>query len=402
MSPNAHGFVHHRTMSLMSRPAPKPPVTSSHWQTDDAGWTLHLLGDWRGTSPLASHVAVAPRMSAQPVRVVIDASLLTHWDAALAASLWQRLLPLHHQQVPLDFSAAPEGLRSVMQLALTAQTPQAGTDFTPDTDAHHLVARVGSSVQRGWADALTTAAFLGEVLVALARWLRLMPGRSSLRAVDLAREIDHCGPKSLPIVTMTCALVGLMLAYMGGAQLGRIGAQNFIADVVTVGMVREMAGLMTGVILAGRLGAAFAAQLASMQANEEIDALRAMGVDPISYLVLPRVLALALVAPLLITLAALVGVLAGLPAAVGVYGVPPSEYINKCLKALTWTHLWIGLFKGTLYAVLVALAGCREGLHAGRNAQAVGVATTAAVVKSLIWIVVAACGTTVFFQSLGF
>ena len=128
MPPNAHGFVHHRTMSLMSRPAPNPPVTSSHWQSDDAGWTLHLVGDWRGTSPHASHVAAVPPMNAQPGRVVLDASLLTYWDAALAASLWQHLLPLHHQQVPLDFSTAPEGLRSVMQLALTAQTPQAGLD----------------------------------------------------------------------------------------------------------------------------------------------------------------------------------------------------------------------------------------------------------------------------------
>ena len=194
---------------------------------------------------------------------------------------------------------------------------------------------------------------------------------------------------------LTCSLVGLMLAYMGGAQLQRIGAQSFIADVVTVGVVREMAGLMTGMILAGRIGAAFAAQLATMQANEEIDALRALGVDPIEHLVLPRLLALLPVAPLLIAYAALVGVLAGLPPAVGSTACRPREYLHKSLAALTWTHLWIGLFKGTLYAALVALAGCREGLNAGRNAQAVGEATTAAVVKALVWIVVAACATTV-------
>jgi phospholipid/cholesterol/gamma-HCH transport system permease protein len=167
-------------------------------------------------------------------------------------------------------------------------------------------------------------------------------------------------------------------------------------------MVREMAGMMTAVILSGRLGAAFAAQLASMQSNEEIDALRAMGVDPIGYLVLPRLLALVLVAPLLVSFAALVGVIAGLPPAVGIYGVPPQEYLSSCLRALTWTHLWIGLFKGELYLALVAIAGCMEGLHAGRNAEAVGAATTTAVVKALVWIVATACGTTVVFQSLGF
>ena len=150
------------------------------------------------------------------------------------------------------------------------------------------------------------------------------------------------------------------------------------------------------------MGAAFAAQLASMQANEEIDALRALGLDPVGHLVLPRLLALLLVAPGLIVLGALAGVMAGWPAAVFVYGVGSAEYLHQSLAALTPVHLWIGLFKGMLYAALVALAGCREGLHAGRSAEAVGEATTRAVVKALVWIVAAACATTVFFTGLGY
>jgi len=138
-----------------------------------------------------------------------------------------------------------------------------------------------------------------------------------------------------------------------------------------------------------------------MKAGEEIDALRVLGVDPISHLVLPRLLALVGVAPLLIAYAAAVGMLAGMLASSLAYGLPASEYLHLSLKAMSWTHVWIGLFKGTLYAALVALAGCREGLHAGRNAQAVGAATTTAVVKGLLWIVIAASGTTVVFQSLG-
>jgi phospholipid/cholesterol/gamma-HCH transport system permease protein len=117
---------------------------------------------------------------------------------------------------------------------------------------------------------------------------------------------------------------------------------------------------------------------------------------------MPRLLALLMVAPLVIAYAALVGVLAGLPAATLVYGVPAVEYMHQSINALTWTHIWIGLFKGTLYTALVALAGCREGLYAGRNAQAVGAATTAAVVKALVWIFAAACLSTIVFQSLGF
>jgi phospholipid/cholesterol/gamma-HCH transport system permease protein len=266
--------------------------------------------------------------------------------------------------------------------------------------------RLGEAVRAGGHEALATAQFFGEVLLALPRLLP-RPVRRPARGTgmqwsELLRQLDRTGPMSLPIVALTCFLVGVMLAYMGGAQLDRIGAQRLIADVVTVGIVRELAGLMTGVILAGRIGASFAAQIASMKAGEEIDALRVLGVDPIDHLVLPRLLALICVAPLLWAYGALVGVLAGLPAAVFAYGLPAAEYLHGCLKAMTWTHLWIGLFKCVLYAALVALAGCREGLLAGRNAQAVGEATTRAVVKALVWIVAAACGSTIVFQSLGY
>jgi len=189
---------------------------------------------------------------------------------------------------------------------------------------------------------------------------------------------------------------------MGGAQLARIGAQGYIADIVTVATVRELAGLMTAIILAGRIGSAYAAQLATMEAGEEIDALRVLGVDPVAHLVLPRVLALVAVAPALYVFGAVTGVAAGWPAGVLAYGLSSAEYVQQCLRALTFTDLWIGLLKTLVYVVLVALAGCREGLHAGRSAQAVGEATTTAVVKALVWIVAAACATTVVFTALGY
>ena len=242
-------------------------------------------------------------------------------------------------------------------------------------------------------------AFIGEVLLACVGRLRGSPGTAP---GEWLRQLDHAGPRSLPIVLLTCSLIGLMLAYMAGAQLGRIGAQAYLADVVAVGMVRELAGMMTGIVLAGRVGASYASQLAAMRAGEEIDALRAIGVDPVAHLVLPRLSALVLLSAPLIVLGALAGMLAGWPAAVFAYGLSSAEYLHQCLRALTPTHVWIGLFKGVLYAALVALASCREGLHAGCSAQAVGEATTAAVVRSLVWIVAAACTTTVVFTALGY
>ena len=385
----AHGPSWGIIAAVKPRPAVEPPLLQ--WTRSADGWAPLLQGDWRRQAP-------GPMPAPDPApqggdRVHVDAGALQHWDTDTAPRLWALLAPLRRAGVQLDFGALPDALRSPLELALPAEG--AGAEDLP---AEHAPYGLLEGLRHWGQDALTTAAFLGEVALALGRLLR---GRTVMRGSDYVRQLDLCGPMSLPIVSLTCFLIGLMLAYMGGAQLQRIGGQSFIADVVTVGVVRELAGLMTGVILAGRIGAAFAAQIGTMVANEEVDALRALGIDPIEYLVLPRLLAMLTVAPLLIAYAALVGVLAGLPPVVGIYGVPAWEYLHKCLSALNWTHLWIGLVKATLYIVLVALAGCREGLHAGRNAQAVGGATTTAVVKALVWIVMAASASTVLFQSLG-
>ena len=313
--------------------------------------------------------------------------------------MWALLQPLSTSRWTLDLSALPAALAAPLALALRQPGSHDPSGAVTTDGLATGPVRAAAQSPSAWAQARTTLGFVGEVVLALGR-VRQRP--RVFRWADVLQHMDHMGPGSLPIVSLTVFLVGLMLAYMGGAQLGRIGAQSFIADVVTVGVVRELAALMTGVILAGRIGAAMAAQLGTMTVNEEIDALRVLGIDPLVHLVLPRLLAMLLVAPLLIGLAMLVGVLAGLPAALWVYGVPAAEYLHKCLQAMTWTHLWIGLFKGTMYTLLVVLAGCREGLHAGHTAQAIGVATTRAVVKALVWIVMAACGSTVVLQSLGF
>jgi phospholipid/cholesterol/gamma-HCH transport system permease protein len=372
----------------MRRHAPQPAL-HLRWQPAGDGWALHLCAATAPAGAAPDPAALSGR------RAQVHADLPDPGDPGLAAAAWAVLAPLQRQGLVLDLQALPPALRATLELAL-AQASPAGADDASAT------APPRNSWQLFRDDALDTLAFLGEVLLALGRVLR--PGHRPrvLRGRDLALEFDLTGPGSLLIVALTCFLVGLMLAYMGGAQLERIGGQSFIAAVVTVGMVRELAGLMTGVILAGRVGAAFAAQLATMQANEEIDALRTLGIDPVEHLVLPRLLAMLAAAPLLIAFAMLVGVLAGGVAASGVYGVPWPEYLQQSQQALTWTHLWIGLAKGVLYVALVALAGCREGLHAGRNAQAVGEATTRAVVKALVWIVVAASASTALLQSLGF
>jgi phospholipid/cholesterol/gamma-HCH transport system permease protein len=277
---------------------------------------------------------------------------------------------------------------AALSAALPAPAPADGPGW---------LARVGARAKASLASLRVTLTFVGDVLLATTspRTWRAMRWR------DVAWQLEQTGPRSLPITAVISALLGLILAYMGAAQLEPFGAQAYIADLVTIGELREIAALVVGIVLSGRVGAAFAAQLASMRANEEIDALETLGVRPVTFLVLPRLLAMTLTAPLLTAFAALVGMAAGAAVAVVVYDLTLREYLLRTLISVTTDNIVVGLVKGTTYGVLVALAGCRQGLHAGRSAEAVGEATTAAVVQAIVWIAVAASVLTIVFQRLG-
>lgn len=363
----------------------------ARWLSQGDDWVLDLSGAWRG------HSAPLPELPATEVvgAVRVHADGLRSWDASLASALWHQIEPFARRGADVDLQNLPEGLQQILALALDTPPPAS----TAPAATRGRVARVGASVTAWWALRRKTLTFFGEVLLSLGRWMR---GRSDMRASDLAWQIEQTGPRSLPIVALVCFLVGLIVAYMGAAQLQRFGAQNYIADLVTVGVVREVAALLVGIVLAGRVGAAFAAQIGSMRANEEVDALATMGVNPVDFLVLPRVLALLIVGPMLTAFGALVGMAVGWLVAVGIYGVTPLEYVYASAQAITLPHVAVGLIKGTTYSVLVALAGCLQGMAAGRSAQAVGDATTASVVQAIVWIVVVASALTVVFQRLDF
>ena len=381
--------------------APAPRHAEWHCATDAAGarWRLVLTGDWRVDDDPGAAAALppAPAAATPPAAVGIDGRGLVDWDASFAALLWQRLAAIDRSGATLEYSSLPPSLRALLELALPEAAP-GPAPARPKPRPHAWLSQLGASATRAFGDARLTLHLVGRVLLSFARLLR---GRASMRGRDFAWQLEVAGPRSVPIVSLVSGLVGVILAYMGALQLQRFGAQAFIADLVTIGAVREVAALMTGVILSGRIGAAYAAQLGSMQAGEEIDALRALGVDPVEHLVLPRVLAMMLVAPLLTAYGALVATIAGWAVATAVFGVPPVEYVFRSRQSLTIAHVLVGLGKGTVYAMLVALAGCRQGLYAGRSAQAVGEAVTTAVVKSLVWIVVAASALTVALQRLG-
>jgi phospholipid/cholesterol/gamma-HCH transport system permease protein len=241
-------------------------------------------------------------------------------------------------------------------------------------------------------------AFLGQTAQACGK---LLCGRASFRRADFVLILQDCGIRALPIVSLISFLVGLILAFVGAVQLRQFGAQIYVANLVALAMVREMAAIMTGIIMAGRTGAAFAAQLGTMTVNQEIDALSTMGISPMEFLVLPRMLALVCMVPLLCVYADLVGILGGAVIGIGMLNLGTEQYYQQTVSSLTLTHVVVGLIKGGIFGVLVALAGCMRGMQSGRSASAVGAAATSAVVTAIVWIIVCDAVATVICDVLG-
>jgi phospholipid/cholesterol/gamma-HCH transport system permease protein len=236
--------------------------------------------------------------------------------------------------------------------------------------------------------------FLGEVTQSMARFFS---GRASFSRRDLWNVFRECGVDALPIVTLTSLLLGLILAFVSSMQLKLFGAEIYVASLVGVSMVRVMAPVLTGIVLAGRTGASFAAVIGSMQVNEEVDALTGFGISPMDFLVLPRVLGLAIMTPLLTIYSNIAGITGGFLVGVLMLGITPAAYLANTLSFMTMSYVWIGLLHAFIFGILIALCGCYQGIRSGRNASAVGRATTAAVVNSIVGIIVATSIITVIF-----
>ena len=226
--------------------------------------------------------------------------------------------------------------------------------------------------------------FIGELVLSAGRLFR---GRSSCTPGNVWLAVQESGVDALPIVSLISLLVGLILAFVGVIQLKMFGAEIYVSSLVAVSMTRIMGAIMTGIILAGRTGASYAAVIGTMQVNEEIDALTTLGVAPSDYLIMPRVLALTAMTPLLVLYSDFMGIMGGFIVGVGILGLDPMEYYTFTQKGFNINNLWVGMVHGAVYGMLIAITGCYQGLRCGRNAEAVGKATTSAVVYSIVGIV---------------
>ncbi|MFA7383236.1 MAG: ABC transporter permease [Desulfurivibrionaceae bacterium] len=370
------------------------------WQLDTRRIGDDLLvvacgGSWCLDQELPEAGVILAGQGDGPRRLSFNTEQLSDWDTGFLAFLRALLTLCAERGLSVDQEGLPEGVRRL--LALAAAVPEQEAAKRGST-RRGLLFRVGAATiafLRGGPEMLH---FLGEITSSFARLIR---GRARFRLSDLWWEIEEVGPRAVVIVSVISFLVGLILAYLGADQLRLVGAQIFIADLVAIGMVREVGALMTGIIIAGRTGAAFAAQLGTMQVNEEIDAFKTLGISPVDFLVLPRMLALMLMVPLLTLYASFVGMLAGMLVSVTIFDVGMFEYYTETLRALELKHFWVGLSKGSVYGAMVAYAGCLRGMQCGRSAESVGKAATSAVVTGILLITISASIMTIIFYRLG-
>jgi len=360
--------------------------------------TLQLAGAWRIQDDQGDVKAAIAGLnengSASRISFVDDG--ISSWDSSLLVFLRSVAAMARASGSVVESSALPEGVRKLLHLA-DAVAERKGARRTETTKS--WLTRVGERTQRGIHDFGESIKFLGEL--SLAFWA-MIRGKARYRKSDLLAIVQECGPDALPIISLISLLVGMILAFLGSVQLKMFGAEVFVADAVAVGMVREMGALMTGIIMAGRTGAAFAARLGTMQVNEEVDALQTMGFSPMEFLVLPRALALILMMPLLAIYANVLGILGGAIVGILMLDLTPVQYYLQTVGSINVQAVISGLIKSSVFGVLVAISGCMQGIRCGRSASAVGEATTAAVVNAIVYIVVADSIISIIYVMTGF
>lgn len=353
-------------------------------RADDGTLVIGLGGTWSLRDGVPSTDAVAEKLDAEhPPHVAFDASELGEWDTSLVAFLHAVNVLCQERKIDAEREGLPSGAKRL--LALAEAVPER-SDAKRGEKPASFFARVGKATIEGVEGTVEMLAFLGESTRSFGR---LVTGRAQFRWVDLWLVIQECGAEALPITTLISFMIGLILAFVGAVQLRQFGAEIYVADLVGIAMVREMGAVMTGVIMAGRTGAAFAARIGTMKVTYEVDALTTMGISPMDFLVMPRLLALSLMMPLLCVYADLIGIIGGGVVAVALLNITVPQFMNELEYAITMTSFTIGVAKAAAFGILIAISGCLRGLQCGTSSAAVGEAATSAVVTAIVAMVVA-------------
>lgn len=355
---------------------------------------LRFSGSWTISDKQCQQLDLNKILLGKIQGLTFNTTDLTKWDSRMLVTLVNVIQTANAKSIPVHEEGLPAGIRNLLQLTRkkVLTPPQNRTNnagfFT------FIGLQSGLFVKQ----VLQHLAFTGKIFLS---YMRFYSGQARFLKRDLSYFLFDCGPKALPIVTLIAFLVGFTLAFIGAVQLQMFGADIFVANLVGLTMVREMGPMMAAIIMAGRTGAAFAAQLGTMQVNEEIDALQTMGLNPFDFLVLPRMTALVIMMPMLAVWADLVGILGGFFIGVFSLDISPNLYFQQTVKAIHLNHFMVGIIKSFFFGYIIAFCGCLKGMSCGRSADAVGKSTTSAVVSSIVFIVIADALFTFFFNLIG-
>ena len=360
-------------------------------RTDGDVLEVTLAGTWQITDERPSWTGLLGAQNPARVRLRVDDAV--KWDSSLLLFLFEAQQWCRQTGAFCEVDALPEKIGTLLlQLSASHATS------VPFDRSESFFTTVGSATQEILGKVRAIFQFVGECVLGAQRLAR---NPKKFRWRDCLSEMQQCGAMALPIVSLVSLLVGVTLAYTGSVVLRQYGGDIYIADLIGLSMVREMGAMMTAVVLAGRTGAAFAATLGNMKANEEIDALEALGIPAVQFLVLPRLIALGVMMPLLALYANALGIIGGLSVAYGLLGIPPAAFWAEMLTIVDLSDLSTGVIKAVTFGLIVGLSGCLRGLQAERSAGGVGRAATSAVVTAILLIIIADAIYAVLFNALG-
>lgn len=344
---------------------------------------MTISGDWLLSKPRTPATRIEKSLTAGIAKLTFDTKSLGAYDSALVCMLFKIYQTCQQMGIVFDDNSLPEGPRELLRLAVAVPEANAAKK---NSGKSNILGKVGIRALDVLGAFEDQSRFIGEISIAS---IKAAFGRARYRLVDLLTIIQKTGPEALPIVALISFLVGLILAFVGAIQLAKYGSEIFVADLVGIAMVREMGAIMVGIVMSGRTGASFAAELGSMKVNEEISAFRTFGISPIEFLVFPRIIALVMMFPLLTIFANVIGMLGGMVIGVGMFDISYEQYANRTLAALDLIQISTGVGKSFIFGIIVACIGCKMGLQCEKSSAGVGQATTSSVVQSITWIIVA-------------
>lgn len=355
------------------------------------------IGRWAVGSLARVEQEIRRHASTTVGAVTIDLSRVELLDTAGAWTIYRTARHLEAEGASVDLVGASEEQAALIEAVRSAEaTPE--PDEPTGNSFVNMVAHIGQStveIARETADLL---GFFGLILTTAARTI-VRPKR--LRTTSLFYHMEEVGLNAVPIVGLMSFLIGIVLAFQGASQLQRFGAEVFVVNLVAISVLREIGVLMTAIIVAGRSGSAFTAQIGSMKVNEEIDAMQTLGLDPIEVLVLPRLFALALTLPLLAFFADIMGLVGGALMAWIALDISPATFVERLRDAVSMWSFWVGILKAPFFAFLIAMIGCYEGFQVTGSATSVGQRTTRAVVEAIFLVIVVDAIFSIFFQIVG-